>query len=367
MVRAASPDARAGDIVAVFDKKGSRFGSAFYNPRSQIALRMLAFDDRPLDGAFFRGLFESAVDLRRKILRLDETTNAYRVIHAEGDGLSGLVADRYDDVLSVEVFSHGAYRQLDRWLPLLHELCGTRRERVEADPLTCRLEGFKPAPRGTQPELRSVQIHEHGVRFAVSFQDGQKTGFFCDQRENRKLFAEATRGRAVLDVCCYTGGFAIHAMAAGGAREATGVDLDEKAVAQARHNANLNQVRASWIHADAFSYMRQMIENKREWEALVLDPPKLVPAREEFDEGAKKYFDLNRLAVLLVRPGGIFLTCSCSGLMPREEFERLVAAAARRSGRRLQILRMTGAGPDHPVMSNCPESSYLKALWARVL
>jgi 23S rRNA (cytosine1962-C5)-methyltransferase len=367
MVRGASPDARPGDLVAVFDKHGERFGSAFYNPRSRITLRMVAFGDRPADDAYFEGLIKSAVHLRREVLRLDEATNAYRVVHAEGDGLSGLVVDRFDDVLSVEVFSYAVHRRLGGWLPALHALCGTRREVVQVDAAARVHEGLPTEAAGGEPAVRSVQVVEHGVRFAVGFDAGHKTGFFCDQRENRRLFSELVRGRSVLDVCAYTGGFALHAAVNGGAREVVGVDLDEQAVDQARHNANLNQARVRFVHADAFVYMRQMIENGNRWQAVVLDPPKLIARRDDFEEGRRRYFDLNRLALQLVEPGGVFLSASCSGLLGREEFEGIVAGAARHAGRRLQILRSTGAGPDHPAMSGCPESLYLKALWARVL
>jgi 23S rRNA (cytosine1962-C5)-methyltransferase len=169
----------------------------------------------------------------------------------------------------------------------------------------------------------------------------------------------------VLDVCCYTGGFAVSAMKHGAA-EVTAVDLDEKAIEQAKRNANLNQCQVSFSHVDAFSYMRQMQRNGTTWEAVILDPPKLVHSREGYEEGRAKYHDLNKLALSLVAPGGLFVTCSCSGLMPPEEFEEIVTGLAHRNGRKLQILDRTGASADHPVMSNCPESRYLKVLWARV-
>lgn len=365
MVRTASSDARPGDIVAVYDKRGDRFGSGFYNPHSQITLRMLSFTDGPIDDAFLDARLERAVSLRRDFLHLDEVTNAYRVIHAEGDALSGLVVDRFDDVLSVEAFALGPFRLIESLLPRLHALCGTRRQVVRMDTRAAELEGAKPGGGGD--EIRSVRIQEHGVRFAVDFTGGQKTGFFCDQRDNRRLFATWTGGRSVLDLCCYTGGFSIYALKNGGATDVTGVDLDEKAIDQARHNANLNQVRARWVHADAFKYMRQMGENKRTWEAVVLDPPKLILSRDRYDEGERKYFDLNRLALGLVAPGGLFVTCSCSGLMPRDVFEKVVVSAARSIGRPLQILGSSGASPDHPGLSNCPESLYLNVLWTRAL
>jgi 23S rRNA (cytosine1962-C5)-methyltransferase len=215
-------------------------------------------------------------------------------------------------------------------------------------------------------KLNATRITEHGVRYGVNFEHGHKTGFFCDQRDNRVQFAQWVRGARVLDVCCYTGGFSIAAKKLGGAAEVTGVDLDETAIAQAKKNANLNQERITFVHADAFSWMRQMQKNADAWDAVVLDPPKLIHSREGFDEGKAKYHDLNKLALSLVRRGGLFVTCSCSGHMPAELFEEIVVGLAHRSGRKLQILDRTGAGPDHPVMSNCPESRYLKVLWARV-
>ncbi len=367
MVRSAHAAARPGDLVAVFDKSGSRFGSGFWNPHSQIALRMVSFDDRPTDAAFFRGLLESAVRLRRETLRLDEVSNAYRVIHAEGDGLSGLVADRFGDLLCFEVRSLGVFKRLAEWLPVLHALCGTRRHRALIDAQGARLEGFPSAPPVPGEAAGKVRIEEHGVRYEVDLEAGHKTGFFCDQRDNRRRFAELSSGRSVLDVCCYSGGFAIAAKVRGPAAAVTGVDLDESAVAQARRNAKLNQARLEWVHADAFSYMRQMLRNGRQWGAVVLDPPKLIPSRDDAAEGRGKYHDLNRLAASLVEPGGLFVTCSCSGLLPRENHARLVVEAAHRARRRLQILAQTGAAPDHPVMSNCPESGYLKVLWTRVV
>lgn len=368
MTRVASKDARPGDVVAVFDKSGERFGTAFYNPRSKIALRMLTFDDREVDTAFFRGILERAVTLRRQTLNLDEKSNAYRLVHSEGDGLSGLTVDRFDDVLSLQVFSYGVFLRVEEFLPILHELCGTTKHRIEVDSRIAALEGFQASLDGT-PGLKAVRIVENGVRYAVNFESGHKTGFFCDQRENRERLASLVQGRSVLDLCCYTGGFALSARVRGQASEVTGVDLDEKAIDQARHNANLNQTRIRWIHADVFSHSRQMAQNDRQWDVVIADPAKMILSRdaEKVEEGRKKYYDLNRLAVALVRPGGLFVTCSCSGLLDMVNLERIVLQAAHRNRRRLQILWRTGAAPDHPVMSNCLESRYLKVIWARVL
>ncbi len=364
MVGRVSPGAAPGDIVNVYGRSGERFGSAFYNPRSEIRLRMLALGESPVDTAFFRNVLARAAALRRDLLKLDEVTDAYRVVHSEGDGLSGLVVDRFADLLSVEVFSLGVHRRVEEWMPFLHAKLGTTRHFVHVDAKVRSREGFDPAP--VAPTVRALRIREHGVRFAVDFERGHKTGFFCDQRENRRRFAELARGRSVLDVCCYTGGFAISALVHGGAREVVGVDLDELAIDQARHNANLNQVRAKWVHSDAFSYLRQMQRNGRTFETVVVDPPKFIAGRSEIEEGAKRYRDLNRLALSVTAPGGLFVTCSCSGALDADRFEQLVIGAAHRENRRLQSLGSSGAGADHPVMANCPESQYLKVGWWRV-
>jgi len=170
----------------------------------------------------------------------------------------------------------------------------------------------------------------------------------------------------VLDCCCYTGGFALAAKVLGGAEEVTAVDLDEKAIEQAKRNANLNQARIEWVHCDAFSFARQMQRNNTRWPVVVLDPPKFIHSREEELEGRRKYEDLNGMGMNVLEPGGLLVTCSCSGLIDMEGFEQLVARGAQRLGKKLQFLDRTGPGADHPVMANCPESRYLKVIWARV-
>lgn len=366
MIKAVSPDARAGALVAVYDKAGARLGAGFFNPKARVPLRVLHHGAGEFAEADILGLLDRALELRLEQLHLPDCTDAFRVIHSDGDRLSGLVVDRFADVLSVEVHSLGVHQRLPQWLPHLHARLGTRREVVEVDPHIARFEGIR-VKRAPQPPPRAVKIREQGVGYEVDFELGHKTGFFCDQRENRLRLARlVTKESRVLDLCCYTGGFALAAAVLGGATDVTGVDLDETAIAQARRNANLNRARVNWVHCDAFSYARQMQRNTARWDAVVLDPPKLVPSREEFRDGQRKYEDLNRLAVTLVRPGGLLVTCSCSGLVSEADFEAFVIRAAHREHRRLQFFDRTGAGPDHPVMSNCAESRYLNVLWARV-
>lgn len=367
MLRAVSPDAGPGDLVHVMDKDGQPFGSGFYNPKARVPLRVMQHGEDVLTEEKLDARLDAALDLRLGTLRLNDSTDAWRAVHSDGDGLSGLVVDRYADVLSIEVTTLGIWRRLRRWLPKLHEKLGTGQHVIQVDPDIARIEAIRRAdvPEADDPAPRSVRIRENNVRHQVSFEDGHKTGFFCDQRDNRLKFARLARGRRVLDLCSYTGGFALSARVLGGCEDVTGVDLDEKAIAQAKKNADLNQTRIDWIHGDTFTWGRQMQQNGRLWDAVVLDPPKLVFSRdaEEGQLGRNKYYDMNAVALGLLQRGGLFVTCSCSGLLDVAEFEDIVMRAAHRNKRRLQILDRTGAGADHPVMSNCPESRYLKVLW----
>lgn len=366
-----SPEARPGDLVAVYDKAGNRLGTGLFNPRAKIPVRVIAHGPDALDENIFETAIRRAVGLRRELFKLDEATEAYRLINSDGDGLSGLTIDRYADTLFCELYSLGMAHRLSRWLPLLHELAGTKFARVHVDHDLGSLEGIKPSTfnETNAAAPQKVKIREHGIRYEVDFAEGHKTGFFCDQRDNRKNLKRFTQGARVLDLCCYTGGFSLNAKVSGGAEEVTGVDLDETAIEQAKRNANLNQARIRWVHTDAFAYARQMVQNGEKWDVVVLDPPKFIFTRDEMGnwEGRQKYEDLNQLAMALVKPGGIFVTCSCSGLLSLEDFEQHVIKGAHRLNRRLQFLDRTEAGPDHPVYSNCLESRYLKVLWSRVI
>lgn len=366
MLGKVSPKARAGDIVTVYDRKGEVFGSGLYNGKARVPLRMYRHGDDGFEEANFLELIDRSIALRRSTMSLDAETEAYRVIHSDGDGLSGLIVDRLGDVLSIQVHCYGVYQRLPEWIPYLKEKLEATQVIVEVDSKIADLEGIRVDPE-LSDDIRFAKFEEHGIRYEADFRDGHKTGFFCDQRDNRKRFGEYAKGKDVLDVCCYTGGFALNASVNGGASDVTAVDLDEKAIAQGKRNANLNgQARITWTHCDAFSFMRQMQRNGRQWDLVNLDPPKLIFSKDQQAEGMKKYEDLNQLACTLVKPGGVMGTYSCSGQLSAEEFESMAIRSAHRAGRRLQILDRTGAGGDHPVMSNCPESRYLKAIWSIV-
>lgn len=352
-----------GDLVRVIDRDGVPLGFGLYNIRSQIPVRLIARGTTPPGPEFWERRIDEAVSLRLDRLKVEESSDSYRVVHAEGDGLSGLIVDRFADVLSVEVFSLGIYQRIGPLMDLLLQKTGATHYRVHVDQRIASAESFAGKAIVSEGAPEKVEIRENGIRFRVRFEGGHKTGFFCDQRDNRRELARHCQDQDVLDVCCYSGGFGLSALVAGGAKEVTGVDLDEKAIAMARENANLNQVRMGLVHADAFGYMRQMGANSREFGTVVLDPPKLIGSRLELDEGRKKYLDLNTLAMGIVEPGGLLLTCSCSGLLPMEEFLGTLRSAARRAGRSARVLSLTGPSADHPVGLETPEGSYLKAVW----
>lgn len=371
---------RDGDLVQVTYGSNEVLGYGLYNSKAEMTVRMLSLGSELITSEFWDQLLDRAVRLRRDLLQLDAQTDTYRVIHAEGDGFSGLVVDRYGDTLSAEAYSLGMYQRLQAILERLGKQCGTKHWRIRTAPQVHGQEGFVGPEPTTSPDApERVTVQEFGTRFRVEFTGGHKTGFFCDQRDNRRRLADFCRDRSVLDICCYTGGFAIQAKKLGQAREVTALDLDEIPLELAKENANLNQARINFVHADAYSYMRDMVRNGRKYEVVILDPPKLIRNRAEIEEGTRAHFDLNRLAMQLVEPGGLLLTCSCSGLLDEAAFLRLLHSAAQKAvpqgtasdplkpGRTLQILEKTGAAADHPVTTTCPETEYLRAMWLRVL
>lgn len=355
--------AQPGDYVAL-QHDGVTLGYGVFNPRAEMAVRLVSRGDEFPDEAWWRKRLELAVKYRREVLSLDEQATAYRVIFAEGDGLPGLVVDRYNDVLVVEAFSLAMYQRAEAVLDVLTELCRTKHGLLLAGPMSVEHEGFEAEPIGSEDLPTQTVITEHGTKFQVDFAGGQKTGFYCDQRENRQHLAQFCAGAELLDLCCYTGGFSLQAQRLGQARRTIGVDLDPTAIATAKANAQLNQLTADFVQGDAFHYVREARAQDQQFDVVVLDPPKLIRSRDELHDGKNKYFDLNRLAAGLVKPGGWMLTCSCSGLMERGDFTRLVGAAVS-SERRVQIVDVGGAASDHPVAADCLETEYLKALWLR--
>jgi 23S rRNA (cytosine1962-C5)-methyltransferase len=355
-----------GQVVRVVDKDGEPLGRAFWSPRSTIALRIVTHDpEEVVDAAFFERRIAQALAFRRSVLKVEETTDGYRVVHAEADGLSGLIVDRLGTVVAIEVFGIGFARHVSLVKEAIKKLLPGLAVVARADARSGDIEGFDLAPEANEP--RTCEVIEHGVRFRIDLEAGHKTGFFCDQRENRALWGKLTAGLAVLDCHSYTGGFALHA-GKGGAASVTGVDLDETAIATARKNANLNQLQTKvhFVHSDVFPYLRDAQRQGKTFEALSLDPPKLARDASEVGDALRMYSDLNTVALATVAPGGIFLTCSCSGAVSEHDFIQMLRGAATRSRRELQVFKVSGAAPDHPWALHAPEGRYLKAVFARV-
>lgn len=373
----------AGDWVRVYHTdtdsgQPQAFAYGIYNPKSEVAIRLVSWLDTLPDEPFWDNLIDRAVTLRIEALRLNELADCYRVIHAEADGFPGLAIDRYGDCLSAEVFSIAMAPRTEQILERVARQLGTKHWLISPSPHLKSQEGYEIETRASEQLPSQVTVTEHGTQYRVHFGTGHKTGFFCDQRDNRFRLSELCRNRTVLDVCCYTGGFSVMAAKRGSAKEVIGIDLDEAPLLTARQNAAINQVRnVKFTQADAFAYMRDMLRGGRQFDIVVLDPPKLIRNRAELEEGTRKHFDLNRLAMQLVKPGGLMLTCSCAGLLQDTEFTKLVRAAARSAflpssfnpnptPRDIQIIAKAGAACCHPISANCPETEYLKSLWLRL-
>lgn len=355
---------KPGSLVDVFGVDGEWIGRGFYNGHSRIALRILETDqDKPVDEEWFADKIGAAIGLRREVLKLDEVSDAWRVVHSEGDGLSGLVVDRYGDLLVVEFFSAGMFRYREWIYDALKRHFPGARFYSFAEEHVQKQESFDF--RGTEPPTPSI-ITEYGVKFRADPAGAHKTGFFADQRDNREWLSHQVAGKRVLDLCCNTGGFGVYAKARG-AEEVVGVDIDEDVLSIAKGNAKLNDVRIRFVQADIFPWLRDAGNAKDLYDVVILDPAKMTRDREQVIPALKKYLDMNKLALGVVKPGGLFATFSCTGLVSEEQFLDMLRRAAFYANRTIQVLKVSGAGADHPFLANVQESRYLKAVFCRVL
>jgi len=355
---------KPGSLVDIVGIDGDWIGRGFYNGHSRIALRILEGDrDVAIDAEWFARRIAAAVALRRDVLQLDAISDAWRVVHSEGDGLSGLVVDRYGDLLVVEYFSAGMFRHREWIYDALRAQFPGCRFHAFADEHVQKQESFDF--RGSEPAQPAI-ITEHGIRFRADPAGAHKTGFFADQRDNRQWLSQHVAGKRVLDLCCNTGGFGVYA-AVRGASEVTGIDIDEDVLAIARGNAKLNDARVKFVQADIFPWLRDAAARGDGYDVVILDPAKLTRDRDQVIPALKKYLDMNKLALGVVKPGGLLATFSCTGLVSEDEFLGMLRRAAFYAGRTVQVLKVAGAGPDHPFLAQVPESRYLKAVFCRVL
>jgi 23S rRNA (cytosine1962-C5)-methyltransferase len=360
-IRRAEKGIRPGELVAVRDGEGRFIARAFYSPDSVIAARVVDRDENgpPLDQAWWSARLREAYHLRTKVLRIPDFSDAFRVVHAEGDGLSGLIIDKFRGTAVVEVGCRGVFNHMDEIETACREVMDVGTVVVRADEAVERREKFRA--NDVRGKRAVTEIKEHGITYEVDARGGHKTGFFCDQREARLLVHQLARGRSVLDCCSYTGGFALNA-ARGDAARVTAVDLDEWAVVQVAENAQRNNLDVTAEHADAFDYLR----TNPKADIVVLDPPKWAKDRKGLATARRKNVDLNALGFRAVNAGGLLFTFSCTGLVSAQEFEQQIREAARKSGRDARVLRRTLQPPDHPIAMECPETEYLHGILLQV-
>ena len=346
---------KAGTAVRVVDRSGRFVGTGFYNSRTGLALRMLDRAEVDDPQRFLEQRLEAAIALRERVLELPEVTNGYRLVHSEGDGFPGLVLDRLGDTVVAQVFSLCMQQHLEGLGERLQRHYPRVRLALTVDAEAAKLEGITRVP---PPAARETEVVEHGMHFMVRPGHGHKTGFFADQRDHRNRLRGLASRKRVLDLFCNSGGFAA-AAGLGGAREVVAVDLDEEAVEMATDTVRRNEVRARCEHGDAFDVLRGTRPGT--FDAIVLDPPKWAAGKGEVDAALQRYLDLNRLGFAALQKGGLLLTCSCSGAVSEERFLATLRDAAAQAGRDARLLHIGGAGPDHPVALECPQTRYLKA------
>lgn len=352
-----------GDLVTVVDHRGRFVGRGFVNPASFIRIRLVTHRDEAVDEDFWLRRLRTAWDLRRRFWSQD----AFRVAFAESDGLPGLIADKFGPWLVVQTLALGIDSRRGFLVEALRALAGVEGVYLRNDAPVRELEGLPlesgpwPGSEGLPPRVR---IEENGFPFWVDVAQGQKTGHFLDQRLNRAALAPLVAGARVLDAFSYTGGFAVHA-ARYGAREVVAVESSRWAVEMARENARLNEVedRCRFEEANAFDFLRALVEAREKFEVVILDPPAFARSHQAREGALRGYKEINLRALRLLEPGGCLVTSSCSAALSPDLFLEVVAEAARDTGCRLALLEARGQPPDHPVALSFPEGRYLKCFF----
>jgi 23S rRNA (cytosine1962-C5)-methyltransferase len=355
---AATKGIAAGAIVNVRGEDGRSFGTGYFNPKSLIAVRLLTEEcDVVIDQDFFAGRLARALKLRDGLY----AKPFYRLVHAEGDHLPGLVIDRFGDTLTVQIGTAGMEKQRANILGALDKLLSPATVILRGDTPSRALEGLDSYVETVKGKGHRIAVEENGARYIADLTEGQKTGWYYDQRDNRAFISQFAKGKSVLDAYSYTGGFGILAAAAG-ARETVCLDSSAPALALAEESARANNVKIKAVKADVFEELERLIGSSEKFDIVLADPPPFVKSKKDLEPGAKAYRKLARLAAQVTAPDGILMLASCSHNIPPERFAAECAAGLLRTGRSARLIRQAGAGPDHPVHPLLPESAYLKAL-----
>ena len=359
----------SGDTVDVFDSNGNWLARGAYSPESQIRVRVWSFDQSDIiDNAFFARRIEAAFEARKEIIARHKLTG-FRLVAAESDGLPGVTIDKYDNVLVCQLLSAGAEKHRDKIVWALKKHFPDHSIFERSDVAVRKKEGLEPLIQELHGDIPDeVIIEENGIKILVDVKQGHKTGFYLDQRDNRQIAARYAKGRHVLNCFCYTGTFGSYALKAG-ASIVTNLDVSDLALQTAKRNVEINEFDVSkceFLNRDVFQALRDYKAQGVTFDQIILDPPKFVDSKASLNRACRGYKDINMLAMQILNPGGILCTFSCSGLMPADLFQKVVADAALDAGRTAQILERLSQAPDHPIATNYPEGFYLKGLVLRV-
>ena len=359
-----------GDIVRLTDAGGKFMAYGFYNDQSRVALRLLEWDENVMvNEAWFRAAVAAAVSSRNNLL-VEGITNTCRLVFSESDYLPGLIVDKYAGHLAVQVLTSGMEKMMPVIIDELQTLLNPESIFDKSDASSRGHEGMETTNTSLTliPPPEFVEVLENGIRYHINIAEGQKSGFYCDQRDNRKILASYAKGKKVLDCFSYTGGFTLNCLQ-NGAASVTAADSSSLAVDTLTQNVSLNKFdtqKVTSITSDVNKQLRKFREDGDTFDIIVLDPPKYAPSRSALDKASRAYKDLNRLGMLLLKPGGLLATFSCSGAMNMETFKQVLAWAALDAGRQVQFIHQFCQPEDHPVRSSFPEGEYLKGLLCRV-
>jgi len=362
-------DPADGDEVDLVSTAGNFVARGLFNSQSKINVRLYSWAEGiPLDRAFFQSRLATAIHLRHDILKLNGPDAGYRVAFSESDYLSGMIVDRYGDWLTVQFTALGLANRREMFVDVLRELLNPRGIYLRTEKGIGKLEGVELHDQllWGEPPPPDLSIVENGMRFFVNLAEGQKTGYYLDQRDNRLASARVCGGKRVLDCFCYTGGFGLYAAKAGA--EVLGVDASEPALELACRNATANALtNITFENVDVFRHLGDLVAAGRKFDVVVLDPPKFARNRAAVPEALKGYRRLHQLALKLLDKDGVLVSCCCTGLIAMTDLEELIGQVAVEAKRDLQLLERRGAAPDHPVAVTCRETGYLKCIISRVL